>query len=278
MDNHLRRNFIYWISLIFLLPFLYLSGWFFTQLIIFIGLNFPQDVQSLISSIFSFILFLFVVPTWVKIRWQSSNPWMDLGLDRSSGKLIFVFFFKGLLWGFLLLTAIVLPLLFIDPSALTLRISQGGVLNACFLIIGVGFAEELIFRGWLLSELSQRIGSRLGMIVQAGVFSLVHIRTESSIFSMIFLLVGLFLLGLILSLIRKLDNGSIWCCIGLHGGLVGGWFFLNDGVITISPEAPSWLIGFGGESANPISSLLAIMIFLAIIFFQIIALAKAPRP
>ena len=50
--------------------------------------------------------------------------------------------------------------------------------DECLLLLclGVGFAEELIFRGWLWAELNQMLGSRRGAVAQASIFSLVHTR------------------------------------------------------------------------------------------------------
>jgi uncharacterized protein (TIGR03382 family) len=44
--------------------------------------------------------------------------------------------------------------------------------------------------------------------------------------------------------------------VGLHGGLVGGWFLLQKGLLAIMPGAPTWLIGPGGESPNPVGGVL----------------------
>jgi hypothetical protein len=65
------------------------------------------------------------------------------------------------------------------------------------------------------------------------------------------LLVGLMLLGLALGLQRRADDGLIWGAVGLHGGLVAGWFLLTQGLITIAPDAPVWLTG----PNNPIGGL-----------------------
>jgi hypothetical protein len=45
--------------------------------------------------------------------------------------------------------------------------------------------------------------------------------------------------------------------VGLHGGLVGGWFALQHGLLQISATTPAWLIGAGGSSPNPIGGLLS---------------------
>jgi hypothetical protein len=70
------------------------------------------------------------------------------------------------------------------------------------------------------------------------------------------LLGGLILLGVALGLQRRADGGVLWGAIGLHGGLVGGWFALQAGFLEISPGAPAWLAGPGGANPNPIGGLI----------------------
>jgi hypothetical protein len=40
--------------------------------------------------------------------------------------------------------------------------------------------------------------------------------------------------------------------VGLHGGLVGGWFVLQNGLMAVNPSAPALLMG----PANPIGGVL----------------------
>jgi MYXO-CTERM domain-containing protein len=54
---------------------------------------------------------------------------------------------------------------------------------------------------------------------------------------------------------RRADGGLIWGAIGLHGGLVGGWFALQAGLLVVLPGAPLWIAGPGGASPNPIGGL-----------------------
>ena len=75
-------------------------------------------------------------------------------------------------------------------------------------------------------------------------------------FEAIGLLVGLVLLGLALALQRRADHGALWGSVGLHGGLVGGWFALQAGLISVPEAGPTWLLGPGGVSPNPIGGLL----------------------
>ena len=76
---------------------------------------------------------------------------------------------------------------------------------------------------------------------------------------MLGLLSGLLLLGLVLALKRQDERGSLWGCIGLHGGLVGGWFLANQNLLMIDPSAPMWLVGPGGAHANPLGGMVAIL-------------------
>ena len=147
--------------------------------------------------------------------------------------------------------------------------------NAVLLCLGVGVAEELIFRGWLWAELNQMLGSRRGAVAQASIFSLVHTRFNLGLGAMAGLLIGLFLLGLVLASQRLSDRGSLWGCIGLHGGLVAGWFLLQNGLLQLSPDTPSWLVGPGGNSPNPLGGLVGISSVLVLLLIQRTAVAKA---
>jgi len=120
----------------------------------------------------------------------------------------------------------------------------------------VGFAEELLFlRGWLMGELSLLLGRQRALWLQAAVFSLVHTRFNLPPLQLLGLLAGLLLLGLALGLQRRADGGLLWGAIGLHGGLVGGWFALQAGWLDVLPGAPLWIVGPGGASPNPIGGL-----------------------
>jgi hypothetical protein len=58
---------------------------------------------------------------------------------------------------------------------------------------------------------------------------------------MLGLLIGLLFLGLALGLQRRADGGLLWGAVGLHGGLVGGWFVLLAGPLQLASTArPTW--------------------------------------
>ena len=95
-----------------------------------------------------------------------------------------------------------------------------------------------------------------------------HIRLDIPFWQMISILFGLFLLGIVLSVIRIKDDNSLWGCAGLHGGLVGIWFLMNNGLIEISKEAPMWLVGSGNINTNPLGGLYGITLLILILFYN----------
>ena len=266
-----------WVPTITLMPFLYLFGWLIVQPISFIiGTKYTQSL-SLIGTFITFFFFLLLLPRWIKIRWGNSKAWNAIGLYQPLKLRSFFVLLRGLLLAFSFIIIVLVPLS-LGPWVQ----SVGGInldqfLNAIFLGTFVGIAEELIFRGWLLGEMVQLLGSRNGVIVQSMIFSLAHIRFKLPFNELILLLLGLFLLGLILVLRRSLDQGSLWGAIGLHGGLVGGWFLINSGTIDIAENVPIWLVGPGASDPNPIGSLGAMISMALIIFYQRKDFAKTGR-
>ena len=91
-------------------------------------------------------------------------PWQSLGIkcEVRSVKL----FLRGVFWSATLVLLFLL-LLFYGGWVQSVKIANPYYfLNALFLIIVVGFAEELVFRGWLLEEMVLLLGLRKGIIIQ----------------------------------------------------------------------------------------------------------------
>ena len=149
--------------------------------------------------------------------------------------------------------------------------------NAILLIVGIVFAEEIIFRGWLMEEMVLLFGLRKGIIFQSAIFSISHYRSDIDLLSLIPFFTGLFLFGLVLTLRRTIDEGSLWGCIGLHGGLVGIWYLVDSEMISFSSDIPYYLLGPSKDMINPIGSVMGITILLITIFFQRRLFARTGR-
>jgi len=263
-----------WIPTLTLIPLLYGLGWLVMQPVSRLVPGLSSADRDLSGTVISLLLFLLLLPSWVRVRWGTRHPWKELGLVNVGrpGRHPFL---AGLGWAAALLGLISMISLASNWAYWLGELGAPEFLNALLLCLGVGLAEELLFRGWLWGELSLLIGPRRAVLAQALIFSLVHTRFNLGIWPMLGLLVGLFLLGLTLAAQRRLDQGSLWGCIGLHGSLVGGWFALQAGLLQWSPQAPLWLVGPGG---NPLGGLVGITAMGALLTIQLTALAKAARP
>ena len=251
------------ISTIIFIPFLYIIGWLLAKPLIYISID--SEKISLIGTIFTFILFTFLLPKWFEIRWGIKNIWERIGLKKGNKKESrSLYFLKGLICSIFLMSLILTPIVFSQWGIWLGKVKADIFINSLCLIIGVGFAEELIFRGWLLEDLKNQFGIKKAIIFQAAIFSIIHIGFDIPLWEMICILGGLFILGILLALIRLIDGDSLWGSIGLHGGLVGLWFLANNGLIEISNEAPKWLVGPGNFTTNPLGGSYGITILLAL--------------
>ena len=254
------------LSTILFIPFLYICGYILATPIFLLGVD--KENLSLIGTIFTFLIFIFSLPKWFKLRWGIINTWELLGINKINKNInLFIFFLRGFLLSINLISLILIPIIGTKWGYWIGTISPDTFINAIYLILGVGFAEELIFRGWLLEELKKQFGLKKAIFGQAFIFSIVHIGFDLPFLQMLSILTGLFLLGILLSLIRLKDKNSLWGCIGLHGGLVGLWFITNNGLLEISKNSPKWLVGPGTINTNPLGgifgiSLMAIFCFL----------------
>ena len=236
-------------STIIFIPFLYLIGWVLATPIFILGLD--KESISLIGTIFTFLIFIFSLPKWFEIRWGLNNSWKLLGIKKIDRKKNLIYYFlRGFLLSIILICLICIPIIRTEWGDWVGKISPDIIINAIFLILGIGFAEEAL------------------------IFSLVHIGWDLPVWQMISILTGLFLLGILLSLIRIKDENSLWGCIGLHGGLVGVWFIANNGLLFISKDSPKWLVGPGSINTNPLGGLVGISLIIIFCFLYLQRLKK----
>jgi uncharacterized protein len=131
------------------------------------------------------------------------------------------------------------------------RILLEGLLMATL----VGFAEELLFRGWLLAELERDYGSKAAMVLNGVIFAVAHfIRPWDDIIRTFPQFIGLFILGVALVFARR--AGSLALPIGLHAGLVWGYYLIRIGDLAQETgRVPVWVTGI---DENPLAGLLGL--------------------
>jgi membrane protease YdiL (CAAX protease family) len=206
------------------------------------ALGVPSALQASLAALPAVGALLLTLPRRVRRRWDEPEPWRRLGVSGHPAAVLKALL-RGLLKAAALLALVLVALAWAGQLSWMPRLNPGMLLNAAALGLGVAFAEELLFRGWLLGELSLLLGRQRALWLQAALFSLVHTRFNLPLVLLIGLLIGLLLLGLALGLQRRADGGLLWGAIGLHGGLVGGWFVLHQGLVLIPADAPAWLMG-----------------------------------
>ena len=266
-----------WLPTFSLFLFLYPAGWIISHVFFLFNKDIGSNTLSIIGTIITFTLFLIVLPSWSRIRWKTNNIWLSIGLDFRNKLRSFKIFFSGFIFSFFLLFIFCLFIYLCGWIDSFNYIKFGALLNAILLIISIVLAEEIIFRGWLMEEMVLLFGLKRGIIFQSAIFSLAHFRSDIGLVALIPFLAGLFLFGLVLTLRRSRDNGSLLGCIGLHGGLVSIWYLFDSGMIIFSIDTPYYLLGPSRNMVNPIGSVIGIIILLITIFFQRRLFARTGR-
>jgi len=266
-----------WIPPITLFLFLYPAGWLISQFFFLFNREISSNNLSILGTIITFILFLILLPSWGRIRWKTNDIWLSIGLDFKNIYTALKIFFNGFIFSVFLIIILFIFFLLSGWIDRVDYIKFIQLLNAILLIVGIVFAEEMIFRGWLMEEMVLLVGMRRGMIFQSAIFSLAHYRSDLSLLALIPFLTGLFLFGIVLTFRRIIDKGSLWGCIGLHGGLVGIWYLFDSGMVSFSIDTPYFLLGPSRNMVNPIGSVIGIIILLITIFFQRRLFARTGR-
>ncbi len=172
------------------------------------------------------------------------------GIDLLSGLAIGVTF----CWSLFLVEAI-FGWVTINPAEISLvRIVAEGLLSA----LGIGFAEELVFRGWLLQELEQDYSKKNSLWLNSIIFALAHfIKPLGEIIRTLVTFPAYILLSLALVWAKWSKRDRLGICIGLHSGLVWGYYILNVGnLLEYTEQVPDWVTGIDG---NPIAGILGLM-------------------
>ncbi|MEQ8972222.1 MAG: CPBP family intramembrane glutamic endopeptidase [Coleofasciculus sp. C1-SOL-03] len=145
------------------------------------------------------------------------------------------------------------------------RIIGEGLVSA----LGIGLAEELVFRGWLLDELERDYSPKLSLWADALIFATLHfLKPLAEIIRTLPGFPGLVLLGLTLVWAKR-GQGRLGLPIGLHAGLVWGYYLINVGqLVQYSGQVSPWITGV---DSNPIAGVMGLA------FLMVLALGIRAR-
>lgn len=197
---------------------------------------------------------LLALATLAWVRFVERRPLSTIGLTSPHGVAVFA---KGLLVGALMMSAAVAGIWLtgvlragaIAPAFSSLTsIASIAVLLAAFAI--QSSAEEVLFRGWMLSAVAAKFGTVAAIIVSSAVFTLLHSgRHAGLLFSINVVLFALFACS------WSLRTGNIWGVMGWHSAwnwLLGVGFGLRVTgldthmpalLVQLTPLGPDWLTG-----------------------------------
>jgi membrane protease YdiL (CAAX protease family) len=257
-----RNRLLLWVGIAFIFP----------GLLVF-ALHLQGDRSNPVFSVRSelplkaWFAFCVTLATWIVSRMEK-RPLGDYGIPPRG--IFGLRFWEGALWGFAMLSAIVLILrasghFQIDSVALVggavLRYALGW--GAVFLAVAVH--EELAFRGYWLFSFARRLGFWRSALFTSVVFGAAHLGNpnENVIGILQVVVIGL----LFCLMIRR--TGTLWFALGFHAawdwaetffygtpdsGLLGVGRYLNTSV-----QGPKWVTG---GSAGPEGSVIAFLVLL----------------
>ena len=134
------------------------------------------------------------------------------------------------------------------------------LLPITFIALFVGGIEELVFRGFLFTELKTDYPVWAAAVISSLIFALLHLIWERS--ETLPQLPGLWLLGIVLVLARLADHGNIGIAWGLHSGWIWAIATIDTAqLITYTGKVSEWLTG---KNKKPLAGLGGIVCVLGV--------------
>ena len=122
----------------------------------------------------------------------------------------------------------------------------------------ISATEELIFRGCLQNILQQDYSILTAAAIASFIFAIAHLIWEAT--ETLPQLPGLWLMGMILTLARMADNGSLGLAIGIHAAWIWGITTVDTAqAIKPTQNVPEWITGI---AAKPLAGAAGILLLL----------------
>lgn len=195
---------------------------------------------------------------WGAIRVEEIN-WASCGINSPVNLL--AWFMMGLLLaiiGLVTLLTIESSLNWVEWQRENIPQTRKLILPLLGLSLMVGLVEELIFRGWMLTELTSNYSYYISGAISSLIFACLHLVWERQ--NTLPQLPGLWLMGMVLVTARLTANGNLGLAWGLHTGWVWVLAITTSAELMIYTDKGSpWLKGFRNE---PLAGLVGILLLL----------------
>ena len=225
---------------------------------IYLFLSYDPNLVTILTMGLLFGEFLWLLRWWGKQVYQQPQLLSYYGLKgtRQNGLDLLKGLGIGLLFVFALfaLEGLLGWLEFQTPQPELPRLIVEGLVSA----LGIGFAEELVFRGWLLEELQRDYSPKTALWADAIIFAVSHfLKSLSEVIRTFPGFPGRLLLGWALVWAKRSSGGLLGLPIGLHAGLVWGYYIINVGkLVRYSDRVSPWITGVDGDPVAGVMGLL----------------------
>ena len=230
---------------------------------IYLGLKDDLNLVTILMMGLLFLDFLIVIKFWGKNIHQQPQLLKQYGLvwtksnaiDLLKGWAIGFWFCLGLF----ILESLLGWVEFIEPAKILFKVILEGFVSA----LGISFTEELVFRGWLVDELERDYQPKIVIWGSSIIFAICHfIKPIEEIIRTFPTFPALVLLGAILVWAKRSHRNNLGISLGIHGGVVWGYYILNVGeLIKYSGKISPLITGIDG---NPIAGVMGLL-FLGIL-------------
>ena len=210
--------------------------------------------------------FIVLVRLWGKYVYKQPELLQHYGLKltRNNGLELLIGLAIGLIGVLILfgLEGLLGWLVWQQPKVFFLKI----LFESLIVGLGVGFAEELLFRGWLLNELERDYRKSVALWANAVIFATSHfIKPLEAMIHSLPQFPALVILGLTQVWGKRSCKGRLGLPIGLHGGLVSGYYIINVGeLIRYNGQVPDWVTGV---NKNPLAGVMGLVVLSVIAFW-----------
>lgn len=241
------------------------SLWLPLAIPIYFFFRFDPNLVTILTMVILYIEFLWLLRRWSRQVHHHPNGLRHYGLVWTYNNRVELV--KGLSIGFLFVWLLFIAeaifgwVTFKTPTTTIGRVIVEGLVIS----LGIGFAEELFFRGWILDELEKDYSRATAIWGNALLYSSLHfLKPLNEVIRTFPQFPALVLLGLTFSWAKYLNRGRLGMSIGLHGGLVWGYYVIQVGQLITYTNTVSPLIT--GVDRNPLAGVMGLF-FLSLLGF-----------